>query len=125
MSERDLVHFIEIIEKLAKKCGVLDVLFIGSFCRGRMSSTSDLDIRIYHEDYLVASFKAYLMASALRFYGLYFRFPIDVFCFSNINFLKKINKDETPCNLLENPKFLAEYPSSLHYKLQLDMLELL
>lgn len=123
MSKIDLIRFIKLIEGLARKFAVLDVLFIGSFCRGRMSSTSDLDIRIYHKSDLISCVKTYLMASLLRFYGLLYKFPIDVFCFSDMGFLNKISEDETPSNLLHNDDFKNKYPTSMCCKQQLKMID--
>ena len=124
MSKLELIRFIKLIESLAKKSEICDVLFIGSFCRGRMSSTSDLDIRVYHNSDFISSVKAYLMATSLRFYGLLYKFPIDVFCFSDMTFLDKISEDETPSNLLGNYDLKTKYPASICYKQQLKMLDL-
>lgn len=124
MSREDLEQYIEVIEKLIKIFKPLDVLVIGSFCRGKMSKTSDLDIRLYHKKDVISSLKAYLMATILRFLGLWMKFPIDIFCFSDLRFLDKISKDEIPVNFLENKYFLDKYPNSINYKLHMKKLEL-
>ena len=124
MSEEDLDEYIGLIEKYIKIYKPLDVLVIGSFCRGKMSKTSDLDIRLYHKNDFQSSLKAYLMATTLRFIGLWIKFPIDIFCFSDISFLDKISKDEIPVNFLRNDNILEKYTSSVNYKEQIDKLEL-
>jgi len=124
MSKLELIRFIKLIESFSKKYEVCDVLFIGSFCRGRMSATSDLDIRVYHNSDLISSVKAYLMATFLRFYGLLYKFPIDIFCFSDLGFLDKISKEEIPSNLLQNHDIRTKYPATICCKHQLKMLDL-
>jgi predicted nucleotidyltransferase len=124
MSKEDLDEYIGLIEKYIKIYKPLDVLVIGSFCRGKMSKTSDLDIRLYHKNDFQSSLKAYLMATTLRFIGLWIKFPIDIFCFSDISFLDKISKDEIPVNFLRNDNILEKYTSSVNYKEQIDKLEL-
>lgn len=124
MSRKDLDEFIGIVEKYIKVFNPLDVLVIGSFCRGKMSKTSDLDIRLYHEKDFVSSLKAYLMATTLRFFGLLTKFPIDIFCFSDLKFLDKIHKNEIPVNFLENKDFLKKYSHSVNYKTHLEILDL-
>jgi len=124
MSREDLDEYINLIEKYIKIFKPLDVLVIGSFCRGKMSKTSDLDIRLYHKSDLVSSLKAYIMATILRLIGLWIKFPIDIFCFSDLIFLEKIDKDEIPVNFLENKDFLKIYPMSNNYKAHLKKLEL-
>jgi hypothetical protein len=124
MSRGDLDKYIRLIEKYIKIFKPLDVLVIGSFCRGKMGKTSDLDIRLYHKSDLISSLKAYIMATLLRLIGLWIKFPIDIFCFSDLIFLEKIDKDEVPVNFLENKQFLKKYPASVNYKKHLEGLEL-
>ncbi len=112
MSKEDLEEFIGLMKKEIETFHPLDVLVIGSFCRGKMSKTSDLDIRIYHKPDFLSSLKAYIMATRLRFYGLLYKFPIDVYCFSDLTFLDKISKSEIPVNFLKNEAFLQKYPTS-------------
>jgi L-malate glycosyltransferase len=119
MSKKDLEGFITLIERLNIFFTPKDVLIIGSFCRGEMSLTSDLDIRLYHDSGFLPSIKSYLMATTLRFYGLKRKFPIDIFCFSDLIFLDKISKKETPVNFMNNKDFLNKYPLSKNYKKQL------
>ena len=124
MSRKDLEEYIDFMKVEMQKFNVLDVLVIGSFCRGKMSSTSDLDIRIYHKPDFFSSIKAYFMATRLRFYGLIYKFPIDVYCFSDLTFLDKIKKDEIPVNFLENRDFLNKYPTSVNLEVHMKILEL-
>lgn len=122
MSERDLIQFVDIINHAIKIFKPNDVLVIGSFCKGRMSKSSDLDIRLFHDENPISSISAYFMASYLRFMGLFLKFPIDIFCFSDLKFLDKISPKEIPVNFLENERFLNKYPSSINYSHQLNKL---
>jgi len=116
MSIEALNKYVKIIENLADSFKPLDILIIGSFCRGRLSKTSDLDIRLYHMGDFRSSLRAYFMATLLRFIGLWTKFPVDIFCFSNLNFLLKIDTKETPVNFFKNQKILDNYPNSTNYK---------
>lgn len=122
MSRNALIEFINIIENYTRLFSPLDILVTGSFCRGKMTKSSDLDIRIYHKGDLISSLKAYTMATTLRFIGLFSKFPIDIYCFSDLTFLDKLNEIEIPVNFLENKYFLKKYPLSVNYKIQLEKL---
>lgn len=124
MSRKDLDEYIYFMQQEIKRFKPLDVLVIGSFCRGKMSKTSDLDIRIYHKSDVLSSLKAYIMATKLRFYGLLYKFPIDVYCFSDLKFLDKIKKSEIPVNFLKNEAFLIKYPTSENLEVHMKKLEL-
>lgn len=119
MNEKNLRDYLIFLNDTVRKFGPQDVLMIGGFSRGFIKKTSDLDLRIFHESTLNGSIKAYMMASYLRFYGLLKKFPIDVFCFSDISFLNKIREDEIPVNFKQNKEILKRYPSSKNYKDQL------
>jgi len=123
ITKEKLLDFINEIERNIKFFKPLDVLIIGSFSRSKMSKTSDLDIRIYHDNNFVSSLKAYIMATKLRFLGLVKQFPIDVYCFSDMKFMDKIRKDEVPVNFLKNKEVLKKYPSSPNIKEHLKKLE--
>jgi predicted nucleotidyltransferase len=118
-----LKDFLKEIEKNISIFKPLDVLIIGSFSRGKMSKTSDLDIRIYHKKDFISSIKAYIMATKLRFLGLIKQFPVDVYCFSDIKFMDKIRKDETPVNFLKNKDILKKYKNSPNIKEHMKRLE--
>jgi len=123
ITKEKLLDFINEIESNIKFFKPFDVLIIGSFSRSKMSKTSDLDIRIYHDNNFVSSLKAYIMATKLRFLGLVKQFPIDVYCFSDMKFMDKIRKDEVPVNFLKNKEVLKKYPSSPNIKEHLKKLE--
>ena len=120
MQKDDLTNYFLFVEKAINIFNPLDVLIIGGFARGIIKSTSDLDVRIYHSKTVLGSIKAYLMATVFRFHGFVTRFPIDVFCFSDLDFLDKIRADEIPINFIKNKKFLEKYPLSKNYRLQMD-----
>lgn len=107
-----LDEFLLLVAKLARLYNVNDVLIIGSFSRGRMSKTSDLDIRVFHSSGLLSSIRAYFCATQLRLMGLVLRFPVDIFCFSDISFLNKIDQRETPCHLYGSSQIIKMYPRS-------------
>lgn len=124
MSYESLISYTEVIIKLNKIFSPKDILIIGSFARGKMSKSSDLDIRLYHDSSFFNSLKAYLMATLLRSYGLIMKFPIDIFCFSDLGFLDKINKNEIPVNFLNNDMILNRYPTSNNYSKHIETLEI-
>lgn len=125
MSNEKLKEYLKLIEMNMDSYGLKDILFTGSFCRGKMSKTSDLDLRIYHKPDFISSIKAYFFATKLRFMGLVLKFPIDVFCFSQLSFLDKLDKREIPVNFLKDSSIIEKYPNSTNYKLHLTKLEIL
>lgn len=122
MSYDDLENYVKLINKLIKIFSPKDILIIGSFSRGKMNKSSDLDIRLYHNSSFINSIKAYFMATLLRFFGLFMRFPIDIFCFSDLKFLDKINLNEVPVNFLNHEMILNKYPTSKNYKKHIETL---
>ena len=124
MSRAKLEEFLILIEKNIDIYKPKDILFTGSFCRGKMSKSSDLDIRIYHNKGFTNSLRAYFFASKLRFMGLFLKFPVDVFCFSDLSFLNKLDKIEVPVNFLNDKSILKKYPMSKKCKLYLSQIEI-
>ena len=124
MSRKDLNEYVELLEKAIGLFKPKDILVIGSFCRGKMGKSSDLDIRLYHKDDFISSISAYIMATYLRFMGLILKFPIDIFCFSDLKFLDKLDKNEVPVNFLKNHKILKKYPTSVNYRPHLKVLKI-
>lgn len=122
MSYEDLINYVVLINKLIKIFSPKDILIIGSFARGKMSKSSDLDIRLYHDTSFFNSLKAYFMATLLRLFGLFMRFPIDIFCFSNLQFLDKVSAKEIPVNFLKDNNILKKYPTSKNYKEHIETL---
>ena len=122
MSYEDLISYVALINKLIKIASPKDILIIGSFARGKMSKSSDLDIRLYHDSSFFNSLKAYFMATLLRFFGLFMRFPIDIFCFSDLQFLDKISVKEVPVNFLKDNNILKKYPTSKNYNEHIETL---
>lgn len=122
MSKKKLSAYIYLLEKKIKTYQPLEVAIIGSFCRGKMSTNSDLDIRIYHKADVISSIKCYFMALTLRLHGLFIGFPVDVYCFSDLEFMRKIDVNEVPVNFLKNKDFLKLYPSSPTCEYQMEHL---
>lgn len=112
LNKEELERYNVMVKKLATSSEVLDVLYIGSFCRGNMKRTSDLDIRIYHGPSISDRFNTYLLAMKLRFLGLFYKFPVDVYCFSNLDFIKNIRQDEVPDNMFSHKDILDIFPTS-------------
>ncbi len=100
--------------QLSKSRYIKDVLFIGSLCRNELKRSSDIDIRIFHHHGLIPSLYAYTQATKLRYYGMVYKIPVDVFCFSDLSFLNKIDKQETPLHINGNQEFKHHYPKSLN-----------
>lgn len=97
---------------LCKSHHIRDVLFIGSLCRNTLKESSDIDIRIFHRSNITSRLFAYSYATKLRFLGLLYRVPVDVFCFSDLTFLNKIDKVEIPLHIIKERDFIAKYPDS-------------
>lgn len=113
LTEDSLVKFISLINKSYSYFGVKDVFIIGSFCRCCMHNRSDLDLRVLHGPTFKDSLMGCTYGVFLRFIGLIYQFPMDVYCFSHMKFLEKIRDDESPSYLVGNENFLKKYPNSL------------
>lgn len=124
MNKEKLYSYITFIEKVTVFFKPLDIIYTGSFARGQMSRQSDLDIRIYHRQGIVNSLKCYFMATFLRLTAIFMKFPIDVYCFSNLSFLgpKKISKKEIPVHTNGKKEFLSKFPNSPKISDQLEKL---
>lgn len=120
MDRNNLDYFLRLITTISKRWGLRDVLIIGSFCRGSMSVRSDLDIRLFHESGVLPSIRAYWCASYLRFIAITRSFPIDVYCFSNVNFLDKIDPKEVPSTMWFDPEIMSIYGRMMSVKDQLE-----
>ena len=101
------------LKKTAKAWGAVDILVFGSFSRFCMKSTSDLDIRLYHRPGFLNSLTAYSCAVKLRVWANVNFIPIDIYCFSDPNFLNRMREDEVPALLLGSSEMLSRYPSTV------------
>ena len=122
LRKTEICNFLHFINSKINHYPIKDVLIFGSFCRGSMRSSSDLDIRIYHDTDFFSSLNAYYFAMSLRFIGLIKRFPIDVFCFSDVSFLDKMDKSETPFYMQGNSTVKQLYSGSSNYLSGIDKL---
>ncbi|MXO47494.1 hypothetical protein GRI69_04390 [Erythrobacter vulgaris] len=112
LSMRDVTRIIEKLAETAKAHGIREVLFYGSFCRGKMHSYSDIDIRLYHRSGLLSSARAYCYALKLRLWANINGLPLDVFCFSELNFINKMDDREVPALLFSNDIFKRKFPNA-------------
>lgn len=99
LKRQDLEKAIKKLEHTAANFGIKEILFYGSFCRHQMKSTSDLDLRFQHMPGAVWSLKAYFYAFYMRLWSNLNGVPLDVYCFSDSQFLEKMRTDEHPALL--------------------------
>lgn len=93
LNEKKLKTILEMCEKIADDEGVKDVYLAGSISRYELTNSSDIDIRVKSKSYyqlLVISFKIMVF----RFIANIRRLPLDIYCYKNDEFLKKLRKDE-------------------------------
>jgi hypothetical protein len=114
MNYSKLSDILEMIKKYGEILKPKDILFTGSFSKSNMTGRSDLDIRIFHESSFASSLKAYILATTLRMIGLYRKYPIDIYCFSNITFLgpKRLHESEVPVHVYGHDQIRELYPTS-------------
>ena len=65
-----------------------------------------------HQSGFWSSLKAYFYGFYLRFLGVTRLFPVDVYCFSELDFLGKLRPDENPSFFEGLESFLVKYPDS-------------
>lgn len=104
---------LEKITRTAMAWRAVDILVFGSFSRFSMNSTSDLDLRLYHHTGFLNSLMAYSYAVVLRVWANVNFIPLDIYCFSDPNFLNRMREDEVPALLLGSSEMLSRYPSTL------------
>jgi predicted nucleotidyltransferase len=112
LKKADVEKSLTLLADIGPFFDVKELLIFGSFCRGEMNGSSDLDVRVYHDKSVLSSLKAYIFATTVRFWGALSGFPIDIYCFSDVNFLKKMRADEIPCYLFSNRDFICIYPTA-------------
>lgn len=109
--------FIEDLYEYTKRANYLQaVLIFGSLSRGEIGSTSDLDVRIMRKDGIREAFRAYMLAMRLRFLALIKRFPLDVYTFGDISYLKRLRKDEPPVIIIDNGFVEKHYNKYSYFK---------
>ena len=114
MNKKKLLWAINVIYNNARSNRIKDILFFGSFSRGKMSSLSDLDVRVYHSGGL-SSILTYIMATKLRLIFFLGQFPIDIYCFSNTKFLgpDKLDPNEAPVSMMKDKTIVEKYSDNI------------
>jgi len=92
------------------------ILIFGSFSRGEIGSTSDLDVRVMRQKGIWKAFKAYGFAIELRFMALIKGFPLDIYAFGDVNYLGRLREDEHPVIVVDNGFVAKYYDNYLNYK---------
>lgn len=113
LTRRKVESAFEKICSTAQRWGVVDVLVFGSFSRYQMQSSSDLDLRLYHQPGPLTSFMAYCYAVYIRVWANLNFVPIDIYCFSDPVFLERMRADEVPALLLHSKEMQQKYPTTL------------
>jgi predicted nucleotidyltransferase len=103
---------LEKIKATAPRFGIVEVLIYGSFCRHVMKSTSDLDLRIQHRSGVFQSIMAYFYAAYIRIWANLNFIPIDLYCFTEANFLDRMRDDEIPALLFSSEEMCRKYPDN-------------
>lgn len=84
------------------------VLIFGSLSRGEITSISDLDVRIIRQKGIWKTLKAYILSIRLRLLAFKKRFPLDIYTFGDISYLKRLREDEPPIIIIDNG-FVEKY----------------
>lgn len=100
------------METTARRFGIIDILIYGSFSRHVMKSTSDLDLRFQHRPGIMSSMLAYCYATYIRVWANLNFIPIDVYCFTEAEFLNKMREDEIPALLFSSQEMYKKYPDA-------------
>ncbi|SFQ78742.1 hypothetical protein [Donghicola eburneus] len=100
------------MQATAQHYGIVEILIYGSFSRHVMKSSSDLDLRFKHRRGFVQSLRAYCYATYIRLWANLNFIPIDVYCFTENEFLDRMREDEVPALLFSSPEMLKKYPDA-------------
>ena len=110
ISEYKLIKFKEFASRISVYFDVIELYAYGSFSKKRMRKSSDLDLRVYHRPDFISSLMAYVYVMILRAWSTINLFPLDVYAFSDVKFISKLNNDEIPvCFICENNNTLKNF----------------
>lgn len=109
MTIEKMDSFIREIHTMSSEMNSLEaVLIFGSLSRGEITSTSDLDVRIMRRKGVIKALKAYMLAVKLRAKAFIRRFPLDIYTFGDMSYLRRSREDEPPVVIIDN-KFVEKH----------------
>lgn len=90
------------------------IAIFGSYCRGRLHSHSDLDVRFVVQEGIVNGMAGAAYCFSERLAAFFRRFPLDIYCCVGMNGMERLREDEIPVVLLDRSGALGRrYPASL------------
>jgi predicted nucleotidyltransferase len=112
-----LAYPAQIRDRLARRKSVIAVALFGSASRGRVTETSDIDVRVVARDGCLPGLAAAFLVVRERFLALINRFPIDIFVVTRSRGLEKLRSDEPPVVLFDHEGFFRRScPTVLDYE---------
>jgi predicted nucleotidyltransferase len=105
-------------DRLKHSKNISGLAIFGSISRNQWHEKSDIDARILRKPGLKNLLGAAIITMKERFLALILRQPLDIYLADNIDFLKKMRKDEAPIFLIKRDQRLEEnYPNNPETKL--------
>lgn len=105
--KKTITYLTQMQKRLSKSNSISGGMIFGSLSRKKWHIKSDLDIRFIRNPGIINGFYGYLFIFKERIIALINKQPLDVYMADNINFLRKMRKDEFPL-------FLKNRDSRLH-----------
>jgi glycosyltransferase involved in cell wall biosynthesis/predicted nucleotidyltransferase len=88
-------------------CLYLAVIY-GSLSRNKLTSSSDLDVRIVRKSGLINAYKSFLFVWRERLLALIYKFPLDIYLLDDISGLSKMNLKEAPIILYDPENYIVK-----------------
>jgi len=99
-------------KRVRKSSSISGILIFGSASRHAWHNRSDIDLRLIHRPGLKNALAANFITMGERFLAFLARQPIDMYLGDDVEFLKKMRKDEQPLFLIKRDKSLdLAYPN--------------
>jgi len=106
-------------ERLRDSSSISGILIFGSVSRGEWHNRSDIDLRLLRRRGVFYAISAMAIQMRERLVAFFNRQPLDMYMADDIDFLMKMNKDESPIFLKKRDSRLEQaYPSGKETRLR-------
>lgn len=107
-SPKEIIYYAKgIKDRASNKGSILCAAVYGSLCRGELSESSDLDVRIVRKPGIINGVHACLFGFLENIRAFLYKFPLDMHVVDSTKHLSKLRDDEVPV-VLHDPNGILE-----------------
>lgn len=100
-------------QKAAPNEAIDGLAVFGSYCRNALHENSDLDVRVIAAPGVSTGLRVAGFCAKERFLAFFRRFPLDIYGFTDIEYLNRLRDDEAPLVLMDRSgRLLRRYPEA-------------